>query len=138
MYKGRRRQGYELAISVLCVNASDAPTAPDAVPSATVYGPDGKVLSGRRLPILEPTAAPAFFQGKLFLGEDYTPGSYGVTYRWLISGTYYAKTDSFEVAPGGSGQGPVVSIVRYDRPHANHLVNKRAAGDLYRGRGPRL
>lgn len=90
------------------------------------------------MPTVEPSAAPAYFATTLFLDDDFPAGEYAVVYRWVISGTQYSSTDHFEVLAGGHEQGPTVSVVRYDRPHATHLVNKRRGGSLYRGRNPRL
>lgn len=138
MYRGRKRQGEDLGIGILCTNGSGVPTAPDSVPVATAYSATDRVLGGQRLPIVEPSAAPAYFAGSLFLDEDFPAGSYTVVYRWVISGTQYSSTDHFEVIAGGHEQGPAISVTRYDRPHATHLVNKRRGGSLYRGRNPRL
>lgn len=138
MYRGRKRQGEDLGIGVLCVDAAGLPAAPDGVPVVTVYDGSGRVVGGVRLPVVEPSAAPAYFAGTLFLNSSYPAGEYAVVYRWKISGVNNSQADHFEVIPGGNADGAVAGLYRYDRPHANHLVNKRRSGKIYRGRNPRL
>ncbi len=138
MYRGIKQLGEEVPLGVLCRSTSGVPADPDACPRVDVYGPSGQVVAGRGVPILDPAATTGLFQGRIFLDETYGVGTFLVVYRWASSGTPLCETDTFEVAAGGGASGAVIAIYNYERPHANHLVQHRTAGRLYKGKNPRL
>lgn len=137
MYRGRHQVGEEVALAVLCKGATGVPVDPDACPKMDVYGPTGKRVSGKPIPILDPGGSTGLFQGKVYLDESYSVGAYSVVYRWDAGGTQGEAWDAFEICAGGGASGQVISLFNYERPQANHLVQQRTSGRLYKGKNPR-
>lgn len=138
MNKGRYRLGQEVPLGVLCLNSSGVPVFPDACPSLDLYGPGGKKISGRALPVLDRLATTGLFAGSVYLDETYTVGDYTVVYRWDVSGVRGSAMDSFRIVAGGDGSGQVIALFDYERPQADHLIQQRTGGSIYKGRNPRV
>jgi hypothetical protein len=142
-YRGRKQQGEEVTLGVLCADAAGSPAAPDAAPTVSVYGPPGLVLAGKALPVLDRYGTgvlASLFQWNLFLAEAYVPGVYHALYSWTTGAGAFAggALDSFEVVQGGDPKGAVLSLYHWQRPHAAFVLQGLDSGRLARNRSPRL
>lgn len=138
MYRGRWQLGQEIPLAVLCVDADETPTNPDAAPFLDVYSTSAKVIAGRRLPLLDRNGQRAFFQLNLRLDSRFAAGVYQVVYHYTI-GSYLGQVhDTFEVVAGGDADGASIAAYWYERPHADFLVRQLDSGQLVKGKNPRL
>lgn len=137
MHLGRKQLGEEVPLTLLCRNSSGVPADPDACPKVDVYSASGKVVSGRSIPILDPAGTTGLFGGRIYLDGTFSAGEHLVVYRYDSGGTRRQEVDHFEVVAGGDSSGQVIALFNYERPHANHLVQQRTSGRLYKGKNPR-
>lgn len=138
MWRGRYQLGQECPIGLLVTDASGTPTAPTAAPTAEVFGPTGTLAFHGSLPALDRYGTTGLFQHRLFLGSPFAAGLYRVVYSYVISGTSYGATDTFEVVPGGDQGGTVQSLHWHHRPHGEFLIQQNSSGSVSRGRNPTL
>jgi hypothetical protein len=136
---GSYRLGQEVRLCCLCVDSSGAPAAPDACPAVDVYGDSSKALSARLPPAERPASlAPGLFALAVLLDGRFAEGRYRAAFRWDVGGTRGGSEATFEVVGGGGETGQVLALFSYERPQADHLVQQRSSGRLYKGRNPRV
>lgn len=132
--------GYQLGDSIplrLTCRASEAPAMPDNPPQAKVFS-GTTVVASHLMPIEDRYAVTAQFAYPLFLDGTFSAGQYTVVYYYAISGTPHIETDSFDVLPGGSVNGSVVSSYFFERPQANYVVKAQEDGNVTWGRNPTI
>lgn len=139
MYRGRFQLGQEVPLGVLCRNASDTPTNPDAAPLVDIYNDAGsKVISGHRLPLVDRGGQAGYFARRFFLDGRFAVGRYSVVYRYVISSYIGREEDCFEVMAGGSKRGSIIGLYWFDRPQAKFLVQHLDSGQVRQSRNPRV
>lgn len=141
MYRGRYQLGTEIPLQVLTVNGSNLPSAPTTCPRIEVRSSTGAVVSDKAIPVMDRYGAEVdatLFAFSLFLDGSFAAGLYTVYYRYLL-GTYEGlAVDTFEVVAGGDGDGAVIALHYFDRPHAKYVVMQLDSGRLVKGRNPRV
>lgn len=136
MYRGRFQQGQEVPLSLLVLNSSGTPAAPDAAPTIRVYNQSGTAVYTDSVPVLDRFGQTGLFGFNLFLDERFPTGIYAAVYQWAVSSSNRADYDRFEVLAGGSRQGSIVSMEYYHRPQADFVVQSTFAGTVLKGRNP--
>jgi hypothetical protein len=90
-----------ILIPVVCRNGSDVPTAPDAAPTYTVYGPDGSQVGTQTGSMTLTPGSKTGFRGVVLTASaanGYASGStYTVHIDYDISSTNYAVIAAFAV-----------------------------------------
>lgn len=137
MFHGQLVNGDTLLLHLLTVDASGNPATPSACPRATLTGPAGMIASGLYLEPVEPGVTTGLFLLRLYLGSLYPPGQYTATLRWLQASVTRHQEASFTVLPGGDSSGRVRSLIYYQRPQANFLVQSRDGDRFVTGKNPR-
>lgn len=137
MYRGVVRLGDEIAFRVQCYNSSGVPADPDACPKIDIYSGSGKPLSGKSMPVLDKATTTGLFELRVFLGVPFAVGAHLASIRYKVSSHHGILMARFDIVPGGSTTGEVVSMFAWELPNANYLVQQRTSGQLYRGKNPR-
>lgn len=137
MFRGRVQLGEHIALGVLCLDASDTPTAPDAAPLLEIFSGTAKVLA-KTIPALDRFGTTGLFQIQQFLDERFAAGQYKAIYRWDIGSYEGMAEDTFEVVAGGNADGQIIAMHYYKRPHADFIVSQLNSGKLVKGRNPRI
>lgn len=151
-YLGRFQLGQFVHLSLITSNTAeeypDAPTAPDAAPTFSIYNSDGsKVITNKRMPLQHPSETALFAVDQMLaclsaLGPAYGTvefeegRSYFVRYEWLISTAAFARIDYFDVIPGGDCRGAYTALEFYERPQADYMVGALENGTVEKRRGP--
>jgi len=139
MEGARYHKGEEAVMHVLCTNASNAPTAPDAAPTYSIYNSAGTALvTNRKMPPVDIGSQVGYFGCGHLLSDIFAEGQYVVLYKYAISSTQYRKDEKFEVMPGGNGGGNCISMGVLRKPHATYVVRQLTSGKLTAGRNPRI
>lgn len=136
-YIGRYQLGQEVPFLVQCRDAAGRPAAPAAPPTARVYR-DGVPLRAVELSHDEDTEVPGRFRGRLRLADGDAPGRHAVVYLYGVGVEVVVGSDTFEVAPGGDPQGPVLAGFVLSRPDADVVMAHLGSGRLAAGRTPYL
>ena len=155
-----RYQVGDIVPLVLCTtNAAGSPILPDGGPQARVFSPKGVLVASFPLAIMDKYIQPGMFYGSLYLADPFiqtgAPADlWSVAYSWSYQGYTGQATDTFEIVPGGSQFGNVVSMYFYRRPDANYIVwqcdsgpavselgsdgEQHLGGQLFTGRNPSI
>lgn len=137
-YRGRYQIGTHVPLHVLTVNGSNVPSFPTDAPRIEVWSATAKVVSNKAVPVVDRFGQTGLFGHRLFLDGRFSAGRYTVYYRYLV-GTYQGVVeDTFEVVAGGDGDGAVIALNYYERPHAVFCVFQLDSGRLVKGRNPRV
>lgn len=139
-YLGRHQLGNTMPVTVLTVDASNLPTAPDVPPVMKIWSGTTLILSAQ-MPVADrygTSTNTTLFIYPLFLGASYAAGLYDVSLTWKI-GTFVGVEDgTFEILAGGNADGSIIAMTLYRRPEADFVVWQTNSGKLQRGRGPKL
>lgn len=133
---GRYQLGQEVALTLLCTDASGTPTNPVSAPHADIFRGSTKVLSGLLFPVLDAGSTTGLFQRNVFLGNLFSTGRHQVVFRYLVGSYLGQVTDDFEILAGGDPDGAVIAAHWYERPHAGFVVQQKDSGKLIKGRNP--
>jgi hypothetical protein len=136
MFLGRYQLGQEVTFRPHALSSSGQPQAPDSAPRFAVYA-GGAQSSYGRVPSLDKTLLVGLFEGRILLDEAFAPSQYLVLATWQVSGAQKAALFTFTVLPGSGPTGQVSAMFSYPRPQANHVVQARSTGRIYKGRNPR-
>lgn len=139
MHLGRLQVGDHLPLRVRSVApATNVPTLPSTPVNvfASIYSAAGTLVDQVQLPICERYKVTALFSRMFQLDGDYSAGQYSVHYTWAVAGNFGGDVDSFEVIPGGSASGTVVSGFEMQMPEAKYLVHEYDSGSIVQGRNP--
>jgi hypothetical protein len=135
-YLGRYQLGQEVTFRPHALSSSGQPQLPDSAPRFAAYLGSTQSSSGRT-PSLDRTLITGLFEGKILLDEAFSAGQYTVLVTWAVSGVQKAALFTFTVLPGAGPTGQVTAMFSYPRPQANHIVQARSTGRIYKGRNPR-
>lgn len=149
MFRGRRQVGQFLYLS-LTTRSSDKGLAatPTAAPTISIYDKDNNaVIKNKKIPLQDPTVENYFGIDQMLqcldsIGPGYgtvefTAGEwYVVLYKWAVSGSNYAKVDTFYVLPGGNCKGAYTALEFYERPQSTFIVGATENGTVEKRRGP--
>jgi hypothetical protein len=142
MYRGRYQLGTHVPLAVLTVNGSNVPSAPASCPRLEVRTAAGAVVFGDKpVPVQDRYGAEVdatVFAYSLFLDGRFAAGLYTATYRYTLGSYEGVVVDEFEVVAGGDGDGAVIAMHYFDRPHAKFVVMQLDGGSLVKGRNPRV
>lgn len=138
-YLGRFAPGAEPTVFVLCLNASEIPTAPDDCPTVTVYDSTGTVFSTLATPVAV-QGQTGLFQVPLYLDGRFSEGTYTIasTYTTTSGASQRVQSDQLDVIPGGHEDGTVTAAASFALPHAHYLAYQTASGRLWKGKNPGL
>ena len=136
-YRGRYQLGQTVPLFLLTLNAGKIPSVPDDPPAMKIWT-GGTMVKNQAMPVRERYTHSGLFYFDLFLDGAFSAGQYVEVYYYKIGSHYGLATDNFEVVPGGSGDGHVLSAYFYSRPHADFIVHQMESGKIKRGRGPSL
>jgi hypothetical protein len=139
VFRGFSQLGDRVVITVLATDADGAVSLPAAAPWVSLYhdSDSGAPRFSTQLPPVDPVKSPGLFARALHLDQRFPTGYYSALAFWLDgSGNARVQRDSFVILPGGHGDGAVIGMYFYTRPHANFLVQHLDSGKLVRGRNP--
>lgn len=136
MFRGRRQQGQEVALRVLCLDATHEASWPTEAPTAAIYASSGRIWSGL-LPPLDKPGQVGLFGYRLFLNNLFTTGYYRVIYRYRVGSHRAMGEDSFEVIAGGDPDGSVIGLYQYEQPQGVFVMQQRDGGRMFAGANPR-
>lgn len=77
-----------------------------------------------------------FFGHTIHLDNRFAVGRYGVRYSWTVSDASRMLLDTFDVLENGNGDGVVIAMYHFHRPHAEFLVQELDSRKLIKGRNP--
>ncbi|SIO38004.1 hypothetical protein SAMN05444166_4234 [Singulisphaera sp. GP187] len=135
MNLGRYQQGQTVTIGLAVVDANGDPASPITAPTAVITDADDSVVASLKLAMNGNSTA---FALGVFLGINYSLGTYTVTYSYQSGAFSGSASDTFTVIPGGDPGGRVISLYAYDRPEARYVVAQLTSGLILQGRNPRL
>ena len=138
MFLGHYQLGDCAHVYVQTLNASDAPTAPDDCPSLRVTNSAGTTVLNQKLHVVEPDEITGLFHYPLTLDESFSAGDYQLTLTYGVSTHSGLETQALTVLAGGNADGPVTSMIAYERPQAKFVVHGLASGRIKPGRNPRV
>lgn len=140
MYLHRYQLGETIGLLLACKDGSNTPVVPDNPPQAVLWAPDDTKLLQKEMPILDRYSTTGLFLLPVFLGHQFTTGSYRVTYNWTSgSGTYTGMSeDGFEIVAGGHEDGRVIATHFFQRPDATFVVQQYDSGKVKASRNPKI
>jgi len=141
MFRGRYQLGDEAPIGVQCTDADNAPAAPDAAPTFSIYNESGtKIVTDKKIPPKDRAQATGLFEHFVRLGSDFAVGRYTVLYKWTTGeGTFSGRAvDHLEIIAGGSTDGTVIAMHYYEAQQAAFIVQHTDAGLIKAGKNPRV
>jgi len=136
MFLGSYQLGDLVPLSVWTTNGADTPAEPDDVPTVHVYDADGLAIDARTIPIVDRRRVTGFFQYRLNLDADYETGWYDVIANYQIGGVNFAKTQRFEILPGGNAEGNGIAMHFFKPSVADYVLLQTDRGTLKRLRNP--
>lgn len=142
-YLGAYRQGDWITFRVLCTDTSDTPREPDNLPRVRVQDGAGNILVANvAMPFADANGGVGLCMRRwqLTVPATVTGNSRycSVFYSWRVGGNPRARTDTFELVPGGDAQGNHLSMFYWDRPGQKLLVQHLDSGLVVRSRNPYL
>lgn len=147
-YRGRYSLGDFIPLQIQTKDANGVPTVPDRAPEARIFTPGGALNGHFSLPIQDRYTVRGLFQRLLPATSFFNAvGNWRVVYTWQIGAYNGMDEDTFDVTPGGSNQGNVISAFFYKRPNADYIVyqtdggvitGEATAGLIIGGRTPQI
>lgn len=134
---GRFQLGDVLPLLLVTRDASLTPQVPTVPPAVTIWSSSAKVEK-HEMPMIERFITDGMFLARVFLGSAYSTGLYTVSYNYAVGSYQGVETDSFEILPGGSVDGNVMSMYFYRRPQADFIVQGLDSGKIVQGRNPSI
>lgn len=139
-FRGRYILGSWVPLEVQCRNGSFVPTAPDAAPTVTVYasGSDTPVVDSLKMPPKDKPTRVGYFGVTQHLTGSFAVGHYTAHYKYEISASARAHSDTFEIVAGGSAHAQATGLQFYRRPDSDWIVAHQDTGSFRLRRNPRL
>lgn len=137
MYLSRQQLGTYLDVFLQVTDAASTPIMPDGVPSIKIL--KGSVVVHKGLmPILDKTNQIGLFKSTIFLGGEFSVGTFSVRMGYAVGGTPFLQTRSFEVMPAGNPLGQVLGMYYLHVPQCDFVVYSVESGSILRGKNPHL
>lgn len=129
----RHLQGEEILLGLH--TSGDDPTLPPAV---SVHDSGGALVLSDLAAARDRYRSAGLFAYTLLLDSRFPVGRYMVSFRWKSGASGRLLCGVFEVVAGGDPAGPAVSMYSLERPHADYVAQRTAAGKRFHRRNPYL